>query len=243
VQQCAGRDVLVAPQGLGEPFLDPEFVARLTRAHELGLKYIDITTNATLMGEVAVRAVIASKVFLLSVEIDGADKAVYERSRPNADYDVVVANLQRVFTLRRELGSELPYVSISAIQWPDVVPSMPAFEALWRPLLGPMDEIFVAQPVTWAGDRPVPGRRAATPDELRTRPTCRMLYKTLQIYFDGRATPCTYDHACKLQVGDANTQTIEEIWQGDPLARLRRLHEQGRSGEIELCRNCPDHLA
>jgi radical SAM protein with 4Fe4S-binding SPASM domain len=120
---------------------------------------------------------------------------------------------------------------------------MPAFRAMWEPYLQEGDEIFAAQAVTWAGDRPLAEKKPATPDELRTRPPCRMLYKTLQVYYDGRTSPCTYDHACKLHIGDASRQSLQEIWDGEPLRRLRELHESGRSGEIELCRNCPDHLA
>jgi radical SAM protein with 4Fe4S-binding SPASM domain len=242
VTQCAGKRVAFAPQGFGEPFLDPRFVSRLERAAELGLQYVDVVTNATLMDEAASRALIAAKVWLVTIDLDGADKAVFEQHRKNAVYEQVVANVRRLFELRRELGSELPHIALSAVQLDDVVPSMAAFEAMWRPLLAPLDEIFWAQPVTWTGDRPMPGKRAATTAELRARPPCRHLYHTLQVYFDGRVTPCTMDHGCRLRVGDASKQSIEEIWQGEELRRLRTLHEEGRSGEIDLCRNCPDHL-
>ncbi|MBK8101111.1 MAG: radical SAM protein [Planctomycetes bacterium] len=240
--QCAGKLVAFAPQGFGEPFLDPKFGERLRLAHSLGVRYLDVVTNATLLDEAACRALIEARVTLVTIDLDGADKQVFERHRKNSDFDAVVANVRRLFALRQQLDSELPHISLSAVQLPDVTPSMPAFRAMWEPLLRPLDELFLAQPVTWAGARPMPGRRAATADELRTRPPCRMLYKTLQIYFDGRTSPCTYDHACKLQVGDASKQSIAEIWHGEPLRRLRQLHEQGRSGDIELCRGCPDHL-
>jgi hypothetical protein len=241
-QQCAGLRVAMAPQGFGEPFLDPEFPSRLRRLAELGMPYVDVVTNATLMDEAAARVLIETKVWLVTIDLDGANPEVFERHRKNADYEQVVANVRRLFALRDELGSELPHIALSAVQLPDVVPSMQAFEAMWRPLLRERDEIFMAQPVTWAGDRPMPGKRAATADELRSRPPCRHLYHTLQVYWDGRTSPCTYDHACRLQVGDASRQSLAEIWHGEPLRRLRELHEQGRSGELDPCRGCPDHL-
>lgn len=241
-RQCVDRRVAFAPQGFGEPFLDPAFPARLRRLAELGLPYVDVVTNATLLDEAACRALIEARVWLVTIDLDGADPEVFEKHRTNADYDTVIANVRRLFALRDELGSELPHIALSAVQLPDVQTSMPAFEALWRPLLRERDELFPAQPVTWAGDRPMPGKRAATRDELRARPPCRHLYHTLQIYFDGRVSPCTYDHACRLQVGDATRRSIEAIWHGDELRRLRELHESGRSGEIDLCRGCPDHL-
>lgn len=242
-QQCSGRQTALAPQGFGEPFLDPDFVPRLRRMAAMDLPYVDVVTNATLMDEVACRALIEGKVWLVTIDLDGADKAVFEAHRKNADYDQVVGNVRRLFAMRDELGSDLPHIALSAVQLPDVMPSMTAFEAMWRPLLRERDEIFLAQPVTWTGDRPMPGKRAATADELRTRPPCRHLYHTLQVYFDGRTSPCTYDHACHLRVGDASVQSLADIWHGEPLRRLRELHEQGRSGELDPCRHCPEHLA
>lgn len=243
VSQCHDKRAAFAPQGFGEPFLDPDFKDRLRRMAELDMGYVDVVTNATLMDGDACRALIESKVWLVTIDMDGADKEVFESHRVNAVYEEVVANVQRLFAMREEMESELPHIAISAVQMPDVMPSMAEFEGMWRPLLREQDEIFLAQPVTWGGDRPMPGRRAATEQELRERPPCRHLYHTMQIYFDGRTSPCTYDHACHLHIGDASKQSVEEIWNGEPLAKLRELHEQGRSGEIEMCRNCPDHLA
>ncbi len=242
-RQCADRDIAFAPQGFGEPFLDPDFGARLRKARRLGVRHLDVVTNATLLDQVNCLALIEAEVLLVTIDLDGADKQVFERNRVNACYEEIVANVQRLFRMRRALGSRFPYVSLSAVGLPEVLPSMAAFRALWEPWLGPHDEIFAAQPVTWAGDRPMAGKRAATEVELATRPPCRHLYKTLQVYWDGRASPCTYDHACRLEVGNTARQSIDEIWHGAPLSRLRELHEQHRSGEIALCRGCPDHLA
>lgn len=241
--QCAHRDIAFSPQGFGEPFLDPAFGERLRRARQLGVRHLDVVTNATLLDEKNCRALIESETLLVTIDLDGADKQVFERNRVNAHYETVVGNVQRLFQMRRAAASSYPFISLSAVGLPEVLPSMAAFRALWEPWLGPRDEIFAAQPVTWAGDRPMPGKRPATAAELATRPPCRHLYKTLQVYWDGRASPCTYDHACRLEVGNTTRQSIAEIWAGAPLRRLRELHEQRRSDEIPLCRGCPDHLA
>ena len=57
-----------------------------------------------------------------------------------------------------------------------------------------------------------------------------------------RTTPCCYDHACRLEVGNAKEESVEEIWSGERLSKLRRLHEEGRVDEIDLCRTCHDYV-
>jgi MoaA/NifB/PqqE/SkfB family radical SAM enzyme len=240
--QCAHRETVFSPQGFGEPFADARFGDLLRRAHARGVRYLDVTSNGTLLTEENCRALIEAPAALISIELDGADPAVFEASRKGASYAEVVENVKRLLRMREEARSEFPYVCLSVLRLPEVLPTLPAFYALWKPLLRPTDEIFEALPATWTGDRPMPGKRAATEAELRTRPPCRHLYKTLQVYYDGRTSPCTYDHACRLQVGDASRQSLDEIWNGEPLRRLRELHESGRSGELDVCRGCPDHL-
>ncbi len=242
VAQCADKDVVFAPQGFGEPFADARFGALVRRAKDAGVRYLDVVTNGTLLTEENCRALVEPPVALITIDIDGTDPEVFEKYRVNAVYSEVVENVRRLFRVRAEAGTAMPYIALSAVELPDVLRSMAEFRAMWSPYFKEGDEIFAAQAVTWAGDRPMPGKRPATEAELRTRPPCRMLYKTLQIYFDGRASPCTYDHACKLQIGDASRQSLHEIWHGEPLRRLRELHESRRSDEIDLCRGCPDHL-
>ena len=69
-----------------------------------------------------------------------------------------------------------------------------------------------------------------------------MIYKTLQVYYDGRATPCCYDYDCTMDIGNARDQSIEEIWTGERAQHFRRLHEEGRMAEIPICRNCQEYI-
>ena len=41
---------------------------------------------------------------------------------------------------------------------------------------------------------------------------------------------------------DAAEESIEDLWNGERLAEIRRLHEEGRVDEIELCRSCHDYV-
>ena len=242
-RESAGRDVVFYPQGFGEAFLHPRMRELLRVANASGVRCVDLITNGTYLDEVNCHAIIDASTTVVTVSLDGADAAAFERVRINAKHADVVAGVHRLLRLREERGARFPIVVLSVVGLPEIAPGIEAFREYWRPHLRETDDIFMCSAVTWAGAMEMPGREDAAPGrDLASRPPCRMIYKTLQVYYDGRATPCCYDHSCALQVGDATKQSIEEIWKGEPLRRLRALHEQGRSGEIPLCRDCPDHM-
>ncbi|MEW6074060.1 MAG: radical SAM protein [Planctomycetota bacterium] len=242
-RQAADRDMLFYPQGMGESLLHPRYVEMLQLIHDVGVRYTIVITNGTHLDEDRCRALLDARIPFVIVSLDGADRQVYEEIRVRADYETVVGNTKRLLRMREQRGSEHPVLVLSLVGFPGVKASMDDFEALWKPLLRESDEIFTCSPVSWAGSVTwlAPGS-VPTDEEIAGRPPCRMIYKTLTVYYDGRTTPCPYDHACRLEVGDANETPVEEIWHGAPLERLRRLHEEGRSGEIDLCRTCPDHI-
>jgi radical SAM protein with 4Fe4S-binding SPASM domain len=242
-EQAGSREIIFYTQGFGESFLHPRFHEILGHIKNAGVRYLCVINNGTQLTDENIHALIDADTGIVIVSIDGAEKDVFERSRKGADYDQVVAGTRRLFELRRERGAERPAVVLSVVGSDEVRPTLDAFKKMWEPWLGEHDEIFVCSVVSWAGTMSIADTSARPrPEPDKKRAPCRMLYKTLTVYYDGRATPCCYDHACKLEVGNAKTQTIEEIWNGEELARLRRLHEEGRVDEIELCRGCPDYI-
>jgi radical SAM protein with 4Fe4S-binding SPASM domain len=241
--EAAGRDILFYPQGFGESLLHPRYREMLHTLKTAGVRYPVMITNGTLLDEGACRDVIESEVACLIISLDGADPELFERLRPGADYAAVVANAKRLFELREQLGATRPHVVLSVVAAAGVGATLERFREHWQPYLRPTDEIFVCSPVTWASAIAYGGESGTQHVQPPgPRPPCRMLYKTMVVYYDGRATPCSYDHSCQLEIGNAREHTIEQLWNGTKLRRLRELHEQGRSDEIPLCRDCPDWI-
>jgi radical SAM protein with 4Fe4S-binding SPASM domain len=234
---------LFLPQGFGESFIHPRFREMLLYLHEKGVHPTMIITNGTLLNERNVAALIDGRVDLVNVSLDGTVKEIYETIRKNAKYERVVANVEYLFRERERRGSELPRIILRMIKMDETSEDVERFKSLWTPWLKPGDEIAFSNYQTWNGsvkDKRVEEPAGVTALKHGHRGPCRMLYKTAQVYFDGRVTPCCYDYNCTMEIGNAREQSIEEIWSGPRAQHFRKLHEEGRSGEIPICSNCQE---
>ena len=53
---------------------------------------------------------------------------------------------------------------------------------------------------------------------------CNLLYERLYVWFDGTCVPCDYDYKSYLNLGNANNNTIKEIWHGEKYNEIRKIH-------------------
>lgn len=69
---------------------------------------------------------------------------------------------------------------------------------------------------------------------------CRSLFSDLVVLWDGRCMSCCYaaDAQEELVVGDATRERLLDIWHGKRFMEIRRLHTEGRRGELSTCRIC-----
>jgi radical SAM protein with 4Fe4S-binding SPASM domain len=69
--------------------------------------------------------------------------------------------------------------------------------------------------------------------------SCPQLYQRLTIAADGQVLLCANDENNEYILGDANTQTIHDIWHGAAMTHARARHACHRGAqEIEPCRHC-----
>ncbi len=70
------------------------------------------------------------------------------------------------------------------------------------------------------------------------RKACAYPFYNLVVKANGDVVPCCVAWETSLNVGNVHHQTLAEIWAGEPLARIHRLHLSGRAGELAACANC-----
>ena len=58
----------------------------------------------------------------------------------------------------------------------------------------------------------------------------------MMILWYGRVVPCCSDYDGKLILGDANKQTLQEIW--DSYEWLREKHKKLEWNDVPICKDC-----
>ena len=68
---------------------------------------------------------------------------------------------------------------------------------------------------------------------------CNILYSRMYVWWDGTCNPCDFDYKSLLKVGNANNETLSDIWNGERYTHFRNLHENMRRSELNPCDRCP----
>jgi radical SAM protein with 4Fe4S-binding SPASM domain len=236
IDEVAGmQGFFLYPQGFGEPLLHPRWAELLAYCRDQGVGPAILLTNAVLLGDENIRSLLALDLEAVVVSIDGVEPETYAKVRVGGDLRVVEANVRRFLELRGR--AEGPRLFLRIIRMRETEAELARFTERWQPLLGPRDAIHSNEFIDWAGK--VEDRSIEPPAPPEERRPCRMLWKNLSVHADGKVSACCLDSEDELIVGDLGRgQTLEEIWRGKELARLRSLHRAGRFAELPICLKC-----
>mgnify|MGYP001571625525 CR=1 FL=1 len=73
--------------------------------------------------------------------------------------------------------------------------------------------------------------------EIEVSLPCRSLFSDLVIGFDGKISSCCFDARFWLDLGQLDGAVLS-AWKSPKLEELRKLHNEGRRSEVNLCKRC-----
>lgn len=228
---------------LGEPTVHPAFTDLLKIARG-GLKgRIVVSTNATKMSSAHIDALIKNTDVIL-VCIDRWDRESYERIRRGSSFDEVVRTTERILAARGTGSSPLVVVKML-----DINPR-PGTREAWKTEVTEFQRYWTAKGAialsgwlnTWAGqfiqlDRL---RSQPTPYSSGNRVACADLWFKMVINWRGEVPMCCHNWNSSIPLGDVNTRSIEAVWQGPEVVRLRDSHAHGDYTCTSLCQSCKE---
>ncbi|HEX2036585.1 MAG TPA: radical SAM/SPASM domain-containing protein [Chloroflexota bacterium] len=225
----------------GEPLLHKSMAELLRYGRSKGAR-LHVNTNATILREKQSRMLIEDGASKVTISFDGPDKATYEQMRKGATYEKTLENVRQFLRLVKEYrsnGWRTPYTVMQVILPYDPQSPGPQVPRHMKELFAglPVDEWDPIWPHGWAGVMQENGVVQAQPYGTNYHP-CNWLWKSLAIYWDGRVASCCADFSGDQIIGDVKTQSLQEIWNGEAMVRLRRLQVEGRYKEASLCSGC-----
>lgn len=216
----------------GDPMCDKKFAERVAYARENGLR-VFVHTNAALLTEEKTRELLNARPTTISFSLDTADKPRYEEWRCGAKFEETIKNI-RTFIKASKNSPDKP---LTIIQLIDVDGSGKRDEAALRETMGnDIPDIFRIRSLhDWAGE--LSHEVGYKADFKNPYYPCVLLWKALVICWDGRVAACCNDLEGKFIIGDANNNSLKEIWNGEKMVGLRRMLIEGKHIP-DLCRDC-----
>jgi len=226
VDQCAENRVFsIKLSWRGEPTMNPHLVDMVRYAKDKGIPDMAFLTNGGLITPQLTRDLVEAGLDWISFSIDGLGQD-YERIRKPITFDEIVAAVTGVFELKKELGRVKPLVRVQTIS--GCIERNPAYFEFWEPLV---DRISV-----------IAEQHREDPDLIRHDPdyVCASPFQRVFVTWDGKVIPCHGDYFLHNTMGDANTQSIRDIWNSDKFRKFRSDMRAKRRLEYKACSICPD---
>jgi MoaA/NifB/PqqE/SkfB family radical SAM enzyme len=224
VDECAALGIgHVRMHNYGEAFVDRTLPEKIAYAKSKGIPEVGVITNGSLLGPEVARAVVEAGLDAINISLDAAGKETFESTRLGLKYDRVIANVEGLVRIRRQLGRTRPKLILSFVRQDNSAEEQ-AFIEHWSNFA---DKIHITALHNWAGTL---ARRADV------NFPCYRQWLTFTVLWDGRVSLCCADLDGHVILGDLRAQSIAEIWNGEAYRRVRR--EQLESGGPAICRNC-----
>lgn len=231
--QCAEEKTLwrIEPFLNNEPFTDKRLVSWIKIAKQMvPHAIVTVTTNGSLVTPAITDQLIHSGLDGIWFSFNGATKETYEKImglsfekvKKNIDYLLSVKPQSlRVFTNMIETEPMRGEIEENIRNWQSL-----GVQSGASPLVNRAGNVKNFDELNYKPVNPRPVR------------ICELLYHKMYIGYNGDVLLCCMDWRRRVVLGNTSQQSLREIWQGEKYEHYRRLHEEGRFDELELCSTC-----
>ena len=220
----------------GEPLMHPSIIEMIQYAKSKGIRRVSMSTNATLLTEQLAEGLIRSGLDDLAISIDGASKETFERIRVGANFEKVVANVERLIEIRKKLGAARPLVRVNAVLMEENKEEYPGILAKWRPIVDGVRVSLMAAYGNVQAHSTVGDFNELIKDN-QIRP-CPQLWTRLVVLANGQTTVCCADYEGTLGVGNISDNTIEDLWNCTRIREIRDINFRMDFDKLPICATC-----
>ena len=225
IDEIKGKVPAVRLSLRGESTLHPNFISCIKYCKENGIKEVSFLTNASTLTPEYFKQMAGAGADWITISIDGIGDT-YENIRKPLKFEDTLKKIKEIHKIKAENGWKRPVIKIQSI-WPAIRENPQEFYNLFAPYV---DLIAFNPLIDLLGkDQEIVYENCFS---------CPQLYQRIIIGADGKALICSNDEDGNYQLGDANNESIYNLWHGERHEYIRKLHIENRFKEIDICRNC-----
>lgn len=242
----------------GEPFLNPHIFDMLKYAEDNKIKTI-LSSNLSLQkDEEFFKKIIQSRLNTLIVSLDGASQESYSKYRIGGNFDLVISNVKKLTTIKRYLQSSVPIII-----WQFIVNRYNEHEIEQaKKMADNLGILFMTAKIGLSDDLPdlnfgedvevrknywLPKNREYIYQYYIGRhkyplyeTTCKQLFRTLIINYDGKVFPCCWVTNEDNSFGNLAKEAFNDIWNNDIYRYSRSLFRYTISKKQKVSTVCSD---
>ena len=154
----------------------------------------------------------------MKISFYGTDEESYHATMRRLDFNVALHNTREFVRIRKQMKKRTPKLILQYLPREANEAKTEEFQSLWRSVLDKR-----------AGDRlnrstlhNYGGGRAYYRVGAKIVSVCFCPWTALSVLWDGKAVTCCMDYNGVQGVGDLNSQSVMEIWNGPVLSAIRR---------------------
>jgi radical SAM protein with 4Fe4S-binding SPASM domain len=211
----------------------PEMI-RMAKAQKME---VTLASNATLLTEEKARLLIEAGLDGITVNFS-AFKDEFEKNFKGVQWETVYGNMRRFLEIKKANGRPKPIFSIQLLKvGEDSDRNRRELDTLFLGL--PVDSIMEVDVHNWSGDFADTGEVdcGVQKDPAKYYP-CSHLWSSMVIRWNGDVVPCCRDLQSGMVLGNVQSTTLRQIWNGPLLVEMRRKLRDNEAGDLALCRNC-----
>lgn len=196
------------------------------------MKYVQFSTNVSLLTEERVYRLYESGVDDIRCSIDGYTKQTYESIRLGLDYDVVKNNVLGFLRIRDELNWN-DHVRLRMVDLEINSGEQEEWMAYWKNKVRKIDRVQIMPAEPWGNFSMSKREKYVT---VMQHISCITVFSTIVIRPDGFVQLCCMDSFLQCNMGSILDSAIVDIWKSEKFKRIRNLHLERCRNEINICR-------
>lgn len=226
IDQIENKIEFVTLASRGEPFACPDIIKMLNYSSGKFLNF-KINTNASLLDEKKIHALLSGAVTTLVISADAADKELYSKLRVNGELSKVIKNIELFNKIKNTHYSDNKIVTrVSGVK----ISNKQNFADMTKTWGGLVDQVAFVDYNPWENCYEAQENDLETP--------CSDLWRRMFVWWDGIVNPCDVDYKSNLKVGNIDDKTISQIWNGKKYNELRSNHLLKLRKNHSPCKSC-----